>query len=1037
MIKFFTERPLFTAAIFAVLFIIGIYSLGRIPLDMFPNIYIPTISVITSYPGAGAEDVETTVTKKVEDAMGTVPNVDEISSVSSESVSLVTVKFKWGANLDAAAADMRDKLELAKTSLPDNANQPVVYKFDLSAIPVLYLGLSAKESYKDLYHIADRQIGDALRRIPGVGTVSVIGGLIRQINVELDRSRLEAYGLSLNQVLGMIQASNLTLPAGSIKIGGLEYAIRVPGEYTSVDQLAATVVGNVQGRIVYLRDVARVSDSFAEQTGTTRINGREGLMIMIQKQSGANTVQVAKSTLMTLAELKKVIPPDIQIAVVQDTSKFISSSINNLTETLLYAFLFVFLTVFFFLRNVIGSIILSITMPIALLTAFIFFYFAGYTINMISLASIIIAIGQVVDNGVVVLENIYRHRDEKKEPLKEAAIFGAGEVAGAVTASTTTNLVVFVPIILIQGFITFFFMQLAVTTTVVMASSLFSALTLIPVLAARVLDTSKKYRSGGSLGEKLYKLSGGWLDWIDRTYAGIIKWALDRRRLVLVGGLVIFFVSMPLFAFVGTEFFPPMDFGYFQGSVEMPPGTRWEETDKVMARIEEYIKTDLPEVELYLAYSGSSGSGMMSRMGGQRSGPNYGTLLGKLVAKDKRKRATTEIQHLISQEVRRYPGVVSTNFTQHGANEMAGGGSPITVEIYGFDLKKTDELAQLIKDKIEKIPGAIDLSISRKKGNPEYWVRVDRAKAAALGLSMSDVGLALRNSFYGNAITQYREAGEEYDVFVRLSAGDRQGLRDIRGIFVTNRLGQNIPLSNIAAIEESTGPLDIERKSQSRIVTVEGDNSGRSIGQINQDIKKVLAQIPLPADVTVKMAGSAKQIEENFKDLRVALGIGIILIFLVMAAQFESLLSPLIIIFSIPFALVGVVWAMFLSGTSFGLMPFIGLIMVVGIVVNNAIVLIDYTNITRARGVPLKEAVIASAGNRLRPILMTTAVTILGLVPVALSRGEGAEMWKGMSFAIIGGLLVSTLITLVIIPAAYLAIESRLKGRRYYGREMK
>lgn len=1037
MIKFFTERPLFTAAIFAVLFIIGLYSLARIPLDMFPNIYIPTISVITAYPGASAEDIETTVTKKVEDAMGTVPNVDELTSTSGENVSFVTVKFKWGTDLDAAAADMRDKLELIKSKLPEDANQPIVYKFDLSSMPVLYLGLSAEASYKNLNHIADRQIGDALRRIPGVGTVTIIGGLIRQINVDLDKNRLDAYGLSLNQVLGYIQAANLTLPAGSLKIGQLEYDIRVPGEYSSVDQVASTVVGNVQGRIVYLRDVARVSDNFAEQTGATRINGKAGLMIMVQKQSGANTVQVAKNVLAELDDLKKDIPADISISVIQDTSKFIRNSISNLTETLMYAFLFVFLTVFFFLRNIIGSVILSLTMPVALLTAFIFFYFAGYTINMISLASIIIAIGQVVDNGVVVLENIYRHRDEKKEPLKQAAIFGAGEVAGAVTASTTTNLVVFVPILLIQGFITFFFMQLAVTTTVVMASSLFSALTLIPVLSARILDTSKKYRLEGSLGQRLYKLTGAWLDWIDATYTKIITWTLAHRRLVLTTGVVIFFVSMPMFAFIGTEFFPDMDFGYFRGNVEMPPGTRWEETDKVMAQIEKYIQAQLPEVELYMVNSGSSGSGTMARMGGQQTGPNYGTILGKLVAKDKRKRTTDEIQHLISQEVSRYPGVVSISFSESGANSMTGNDRPITVEIYGYDLKQTDDLAELIKAKIADIPGTTDLSISRKKGSPEYWVRVDRAKASSLGLPMSDIALALRNSFYGNAITKYREAGEEYDIFVRLSEQDRRGLTDLRGILLTNRLGQAVPLANVATIEETTGPLEIDRKGQNRIVKVEGDNVGRSIGQIDRDINKVLDKIPLPPGVTVKMAGSAKQIEENFADLRVALVIGILLVFLVMAAQFESILSPLLIIFSIPFAMVGVVWAMFLTRTNFGLMPFIGLIMVVGIVVNNAIVLIDYTNITRARGVPLKEAVILSAGNRLRPILMTTAVTILGLIPVAVSHGEGSEMWTGMSWAVIGGLLASTLITLVIIPALYLVVESRLKGRRYYGREMK
>ncbi|PIS30179.1 hypothetical protein COT42_03585 [Candidatus Saganbacteria bacterium CG08_land_8_20_14_0_20_45_16] len=1038
MTKYFVNRPLLTIATFLVLLIIGVFSLSNLPLDLLPDISLPTMSILTPYPGASAEDIETTVTKYIESAVATVPNVDRIISTSSENVSSVTISFKWGTNLDAAAADVREKLDLIKMRLPEDVGTTIILKFDLSLMPVLVFGISADRSYPELRQLSDKKIADPLKRIKGVGTIMSLGGLQRQINIDVDRNRLEAYHLPINQVIAMLQASNLTLPVGGLKLGRMDYAIRVPGEYTSIDQISNTAIGNFQGKTVYLKDIAEISDSFKENEGVTRIEGYPGLMLMVQKQSGANTVDVVKAAMAEMEKIEKTLPADVKIATILDGSEFIMRSISNLTSTLFWAFLFVVLTVIFFLRNLRGSLIIALTIPFSLIAAFIYLYFSGSTLNMLSLSSLVIAIGMVVDNAIVVLENIYRHRDEKGESPKEASIFGAGEVASAIIASTVTTLIVFVPIIMVPGFHAVLFKQLAYAISIVLAASLFTALTLTPMLASRIMEVKKKGEHLTGFMERFHDRTEKWFDALDNDYRRLLGWALgNRKRAVAFAGLL-FVLSLSLFFVVGTEFIPDMDQGSLSGTVEMPVGTRWEETANVMEKVEKIVKENAPETKFMLIRAGASEMGGMGAGLGMKSGANYGRVMGRLVPKQERKRTPKEIQRLLSQKVLQIPGVNAVDFMGTEAmGQFMGMGKPISIDIYGHDIEKTDDLAQGLKERISKIPGIVAPGISREKGNPEFRVKVDRAKASALGLTMAEIGLTLRNNLYGNAVTKYREAGEEYDVFVRLKEENRQTLQDLNNVFITSRTGKNISLANIAEIEKEKGPLSIQRKNQERVVMVEGSLYGRALGDVISDIQKEIDGMAIPSDISVKISGSAEQMSETFNSLRLALFLGILLVYLVMAAQFESLLDPFIIIFSIPFALVGVIWAMFLTGNAFGVMPFIGMIMVVGVVVNNAIVLVDYTNILRARGIELGEAILTAGRTRLRPILMTTLTTIFGLFPLALSRGEGSEIWSPLGIALIGGLTLSTVVTLVFVPLIYSIVGERIKGRLFFGRIMK
>jgi len=1026
--EFGVKRPVMTLMIFLGILLLGTVSLKLLPIDLMPKIELPSLAVITQYPGASAADIETTITKVIESRVATVSHISEVISTSEENVSVVTMKFEWGTNLDEVSNEIRQRMDFAKRYLPEDAVDPMLIKFDMSMFPVLIFGITADASYSELYYLIDKKLGNPLKRLPGVASTMILGGKQREIQVNIDRQRLEAFHLSIDQVSGLLAAENLTLPAGSIKMGRIQYILRVPGEFKTLDEIRDVVIGGFRGISVRLKDIAEIEDSFKDIDNRVRINRKQGLMVMVQKQSDANTVDVSNEVRKALPDILAKLPEDIQVLIAMDTSDYIKRSITNLAMTVGWALLFVIMIVFVFLREIRGSFIVAVTIPMSLIIAFIFLFIRGYTINMMSLSAIAIAIGMVVDNAIVIYENTYRHRADMGESRPLAAVFGASEVGLAVTASTITTIAIFFPIMFVPGITGIIFKELALVIIVVLLASLFSALTLTPMLSSKIMRLPKTDKSGKKAMKGFRSASEKWFNKLEKNYTSILGWALSHRKTVAAISIGIFVTSLLMIRFVGSEFMPAMDRSQFMGSVELPAGTRIEVTDKIMDQIEGIVEKEVPETELLFARSGVSESGMSSMMGGFRSDTNTIMIGGRLVPKNKRKRSDLEILNAVGKKVAEIPGIQTQDFSPMDSMAMmAGGTKPITIEIYGEDLEKTDLFALNIEKILKNIQGVIDVTISRGEGKPELWIEIDRKKASALGLNMAQISNTLRAKFYGRVATKYREGGDEFDTFVRLMETDRQSLENVYDVTVVSPAGKLIPLRSIATIVEKKGPLTLERKNQERIVYVGGGLYQRPLGAVIKDLKKNLSEVKVPDGIDFKIAGTAKDQEESFQYLFMALILGIILVYMVLAAQFESLLDPFIIMFSVPFAITGVIWALLITGNTLNLVSYIGMIMLVGIVVNNAIVLVDYINILRARGLDLRKAILLSGQRRLRPVLMTTLTTVFALIPLTLGRGEGAEMWGPLAIAVIGGLLVSTLVTLVFVPTLYSILEERIK----------
>ncbi|UCD84489.1 MAG: efflux RND transporter permease subunit [Deltaproteobacteria bacterium] len=1028
------KRPVLTLMVFAGILIFGLMSFYSLPVDIFPDITLPAMVVVTKYPGGGPEDVEAIVTKNLEKLVSTVPNLEDISSISMEEYSVISLRFGWGTNLDDAAANVRDVVGYAKRFLPDDVEDSVVMKFDTSMMPILYYGVTAKESYIKLNKILQDEIADPLKRVPGVALVDIFGGLKRQIRVDIDRDKLNAYHIPINNVVMAIMASNIGYPAGNVKIGKTDYTLRVPGEFKSVDEIENIAVGSKGGVPIYLRDVADVFDGFEEKERVMRVNRESGAIMIVQKQSGANTLEVIERVKARLEELKQRIPGDIKLHVLMDSSEFINLAIGHLYDAMLWGGFFIILVIFLFLRNLRGSMIVVLAIPFSLIVGFIFLYAGGYTINMMSLASLSIAIGMVVDDAIVVFENIFRHRERGISP-QESALFGASQVGLAVTAATFTIIAVVLPIIFVPGITGVLFKELGMVVCLTMLASLFVSLTLTPMLSSRILVIEKD--KAGIIGG-LYRRSEQWFQEIELSYSALLGWGLTHRKAVIVIGMAIFAVSLAMIPLVGTEYMPEMDQGRVMGDIELPLGTKIEKTDEVLAKVEKIMDEEVKEKRMIFARAGRSESGFFAAMG-EREDVNLMMVGSSLVKIRERERSDREIAHIVSKKIGEIPGIRSINFdtTDPMAEMIFGGDKPITLEVYGEDFDKTDIIAEKLREMLEKIPGTTDISISRERGKPELWVRVDREKAASLGLNMAMIADTLKTNFSGKVASRFQEGGEEYDIFVRLREEDRSKIEDIENILIPSPLRavplpselpiklSDVPLGNIARIEKTKGPIEIERKSQGRVVKVGAGLYDRNLGEVVRDVNKELKNIPIPEGVEVILGGAAEEQVESFRILTIALVLGILLVYMVMAGQFESLLGPLIILFSVPFAITGVIWALLLTGNTLSLISFVGMIMLVGIVVRNAIVLVDYTNILRGRGLPMSDAIREAGATRLRPVLMTAFSTALGMLPLALMRGEGANMWNPLGISVIGGLLVSTLITLLFIPTLYSIVEGR------------
>jgi HAE1 family hydrophobic/amphiphilic exporter-1 len=1034
--EFSVNRPVTTLMIFFAVVILGAAAMILLPIDFMPKIEIPSLGVVTTYEGASAEDIETKITKILENNLSSISNIKEVTSTSDENSSVINLSFEWGTNLDESANDVRQVLDLAQQLLPEDAERPILIKFDLSMMPILFFGITAEESYPDLRDIIDERFADPLKRLPGVAMTLILGGLTREIHVEVDRQRLEAYGLSIDGLVGTLAAENITQPAGNLKVGLTDYILRVPGEFRKVEEIGEVVIGqSSRGSPIHLREVAEVKDSFKDIDRRVRINRREGLLVMVQKQSGANTVTVADRVKKALPEIEAGLPGDVKVITVMDSSDFIRRSITNLTETLLFALLFVLIVVWLFLREFRGSFIIGVTIPFSLIVAFVVIYILGYTINVMSLSALVIAMGMVVDDAIVVYENIYRHRDKEGESRREAAIFGTSEVGVAVMAATFTLMAIFFPVMFVPGITGIMFRELSLAIIIVLGASLFSSFTLTPMLASRMVHVSTTGDGGRSVLTRLKRTSETAFSALESGYKSVLHWSLGHRRTVIVSAALLFIGSLLVATRIGTEFTPTMDQGEISGYVDLPTGTRIEKTDQIMDRVETLLENSIPEAEVIYARCGESESAMAAYMGG-RGDVSSMQVGAHLVPKKQRNRSDADITYSVRRQIEGIPGVKAVDFAQANFMQrmMSGGGKPVEVEIYGDDIAATDSVALRVKNILDRIPGLTDVTISRQSGKPELWLEVDREKAASLGLNMSQISTAVRTQFYGKTATLYREAGDEYDTFVRLRQEDRSSLEDVLNAVVMTPSGQLIPVRNFATVRQELGPLTIERKDQIRVVSVSGGLYGRSLGEVVGDIREGLLGMAVPTGVSWEIGGSAKDQAESFKYLALAFILGVVLVYMIMAAQFESLLDPFIIMFSVPFGVVGVIWALLVTGKTFNIISIVGMVMLVGIVVKNAIVLVDYINIMRSRGLGIREAIEISGPRRLRPILMTAATTMLGLLPMAVRTGEGAETWTPLAVAVIGGLLLSTLVSLVLVPVVYSLFEERVRRERPSGR---
>ena len=1006
------KRPIMTTLCFVAVTIMGLFSLSKLPIDLLPDIETNTIMVMTSYQGASAQDIEQNITRPLENTLNSVEHLKHISSNSRENISIITLEFEFGYDIDDLTNDVRDKLDMVSSYLPDGSENPIIFKFSTDMIPIMMLSAQAEESMPGLYKILDEAVANPLARVDGVGSVSISGAPKREIHIYIDPVRLEAYNLTVEGIAGLIAAENRNIPGGSFDIGSDTYSLRVQGEFDSPLQMKDIVVGSYNGRNIYLHDVARIDDSLEERAQKTVTNGNKGAMIVIQKQSGANSVEISNKILEMLPDLQKRLPSDVKLDMIVNSSENITRTIDSLVETVLYALLFVMLVVFCFLGRWRATMIICITIPISLIASFIYLAMTGTSLNIISLSSLSISIGMVVDDAIVVLENVTTHIERGSDP-KQAAIHGTNEVGISVIASTLTLIAVFFPLTLVTGMTGVLFKQLGWMVTIMMIISTTCALSLTPMLCSQLLRKNIKH---GKLYTIFFTPIQKGLDAVDRGYGRMLNWVVTHKVKTIVSCTVIFLASIFLLRFVGSEFFPTQDSGRMSVSLELPIGTRVEIADEVAGRIANEWAEKFPEIKV-LNYTTGQASSDNTFASMQNNGSHIISMNISLHDLEDRERGIVEIADLMRESLKNYPEIKKQKVNVGGGG--MGGQSSIDFEVYGYDFAETDSVAQQLKRVLNNIKGTADVIISRSDYQPEYQVDFDREKLAIYGLNLQTAATYLRNRINGSIASRYREEGEEYDIKVMYAPENRTSIADIENILIYSNTGKAVRVKDVGKVVERFSPPTIERKDRERIITVSTVVSGVPMSDVVTAAQAEIDKMEIPTGINVEISGSYEDQQEAFGDLLLLGLLIILLVYIVMAAQFESLAYPGIIMTSLPFAFTGVFLLLFLTGHNLNVMSMIGAIMLIGIVVKNGIVLIDYISLNRERGMSIRTAVVNGGESRLRPIVMTALTTILGMVPMAVSSGQGAEMWQPMGVAVIGGLTFSTLLTLFFVPAMY------------------
>ena len=1020
------EKPITTLLIFVAVIIIGLYSLSQLPIDYFPEMDAPYISVMTTYAGANGSEIETNVTKLLENSLNSVDGLKTITSTSKDNISLVTLEFQWGENLDERVNDVRSAIDMIYDNLPDGCSRPTIFKFNSSMMPIAQYAITAKESYPGLEKILDDKVTNVLNRIDGIGTISLSGAPERYIYIDLDPNKVDAYNLSVEQIGSAIANNNLNLASGSIKMGKEQYQLRVQGEYIESSEINDIVVKTqADGSQVHVRDLATVRDTIKDISMEEKINGKDGVRMIIMKQSGANSVQVCRDVNKELENIKKTLPPDIKISMIYDQSETIVNAINGLKESIVYALLFIVLVVLFFLGRWRATLIIALTIPIALIVSFIYLQLKGSSINIISLSSLTVAIGMVVDDAIVVLENITRHIERGSNP-HEASIYATNEVWVSVLASTLVIAAVFIPLTMLKGMAGILFKELGWIVTICICTSMIVAISLTPMLSSKLLKAKDKILNS-TPNEKKKKKRITYentvvhlLDKIDMWYANALRACLHHKLITVLVVFALFVASLiPVFmGKIGMDFMPQQDDGRMSLTIELQRGTRVEESIKTARQIEQTIMQVAPETQIISTSTGASDESGISSMFSSSSN-NKITMTVRTTKKYERKRTIFEIAESIRQELAKMPEVIRYQVSTATGMGAATGSNTLDIKVYGYDFETTNAFVADLEQRMKKINGARDIQISREEDRAELQIVFDKEKLARHGLTEATASTYVRNRVNGMTAGYLKEDGEEYDIVVRLKEDYRNSITDLENLTLMTPTGQQVKLKELAEIKEYWCPPSIERERRQRRVTVSITPYNSSLSDLAESAKQVIGQMTVPSDITWELSGNYEDQQETFSNMLLLFALIVILVYIVMASQFESFSKPFIIMMSIPFALSGVIIALLITHKSLDMIGALGIILLVGIVIKNGIVLVDYINLMRDRGYELNEAIAQACQSRIRPVLMTAITTILGMFPMAMSTSEGSEMWIPLGIVVIGGLTVSTFVTLFIVPVLY------------------
>ena len=1017
------RKPISTVLLFVGVLVMGLFSLSHLAVDQYPEIEIPQISVITMYPGANAAEIETNITRVLEDNLNTVSNLKKLTSKSQDNVSMITVEFEYGSDLDEGANEIRDAVSRVQSMLPDGIEYPTIFKFSSSMMPIMMLAVTAEESYPALSKILDDKLVNVLNRVDGVGAVSVIGAPEREVQVNVDPVRLDAYGLSVEQLGQIIAAENVNIPSGTIDIGNNTFNIKADGEFKLSDELRKVVVSNAGGRTVMLTDVAEIRDTLEKATMDERVNGQRGVRVMFQKQSGANTVNIVREIQSRLPAIQKTLPRDVKMELIFEGSQEITDAIDSLSETILYAFVFVVLVVMIFLGRWRATLIICMTIPVSLICSFIYLFATGSTLNIISLSSLSIAIGMVVDDAIVVLENITTHIERGSNP-KEAAIYATNEVWLSVIATTLVVVAVFLPLTMVPGMAGILFRELGWIVTIVVCVSTAAAITLTPMMSAYMLRLEGGVHDYKGVGV-VYKPIDRALTWLDNAYARSLNWVVHHRRITVFSMMSVFVVSLGLLTQVPTEFFPPSDNNRIAATVELEQNISVEYTSRIARRIDSILYAKYPEVILVSASAGANSSdNAFAAM--QTTGSHIINYNIRLTDVEARERSIYVISDLLRRDLDGIPEIRQYTITPGGAMGNMSGSATVDIKVFGYDMDVTNAVANDLKGKLRAIPGVRDVKLSRDDLRPEYNVVFDRDRLSYYGMNSSTASQAVRNRIDGLVASKYREDGDEYDIVVRYAEPFRTRVEDVENITLYNAQGRPVKLREVGSVEEEYAAPMIERENRQRVISVESTlGAGVALGDVVTEVNRLLAGYPTPDGVDLEVGGTVEDQGDAFTDLMTLFVLIVILVYIVMATQFESLKFPFIIMFTIPFAFTGVFLALWMTSTPLSLIALIGAIMLVGIVTKNGIVMVDYMNLLIERGSGVFDAVIAGGKSRLRPVLMTSFTTVLGMLPLAISTGAGSETWQPMGIAVIGGLTFSTILTLFIVPVLYSILVNR------------